>query len=205
MDGQECVMSLRRESTMTAPQQCNNIDSAINSRFKSAVLDRFPLTDYDDIALPPQICMFALPEGVTLKLECSMPTSYVVVFTSNEVFVFLHCNKCMLSHFSYTTRIFQGQRMYASVLSFYEPLSRTDIARLTGESDADSADKTVQLWVPKCLCIISRWPFLDCFREVLKHIYNLSISTERIPIERFVCNFMLEVPFPPQVSNASRC
>jgi hypothetical protein len=87
MDGQECVMSLRRESITSAPQQCDNLDSVINSRFNSAVLDRFPLTDYDDIALPPQICMFALPEGVTLKLECTMPTSYVVVFTSNEVVI----------------------------------------------------------------------------------------------------------------------
>jgi hypothetical protein len=94
--------------------------------------------------------------------------------------------------------------MYASVLNFYEPLPRVEMSRLLGESEADimSGDNQVQLWVPKCLCIISRWPFLDCFREILKHIYNLSISTERIPIERFVCNFMLEVPFPPQVMQA---
>ena len=97
--------------------------------------------------------------------------------------------------------------MYASVLNFYEPLPKSDLLRLTrrcqpqlaGQEDAVSDDQ-VQLWVPKCLCIISRWPFLDCFREVLKHIYNLSISVASIPIERFVCNFMLEVPFPPQVS-----
>jgi hypothetical protein len=89
--------------------------------------------------------------------------------------------------------------MYASVLNFYEPLPKSDFLRLSGGSEEDPPQ---QLWVPKCLCLISRWPFLDCFREVLKHIYNLSISVARIPIERFVCNFMLEVPFPPQVTGA---
>ncbi len=93
--------------------------------------------------------------------------------------------------------------MYASVLNFYEPLPKSDFLRLAGGSDVDATQQTVQLWVPKCLCLISRWPFLDCFREVLKHIYSLSISVARIPIERFVCNFMLEVPFPPQVTAAS--
>jgi hypothetical protein len=63
----------------------SDIESILNCRFKSAILDRFPLTDHEDTALPPQICMFALPEGVTLKLACPLPTSYVVVFTSNEV------------------------------------------------------------------------------------------------------------------------
>jgi hypothetical protein len=92
--------------------------------------------------------------------------------------------------------------MYASVLNFYEPLPRSDFSRLAGGCEEDTAQQSVQLWVPKCLCLISRWPFLDCFREVLKHIYNLSISVARIPIERFVCNFMLEVPFPPQVIGA---
>jgi hypothetical protein len=86
MDCQECVMSLRRESMMNSsiPERCD-VESILNCRFKSAVLDRFPLTDHADTALPPQICMFALPEGVTLKQTCPLPTYYVVVFTSNEV------------------------------------------------------------------------------------------------------------------------
>ena len=90
MDCQECVMSLRRESILSAPivEECNNLDGILNCRFKSAVLDRFPLTDHADTALPPQICMFALPEGVILRLSCPLPTSYVVVFTSNEVVSF---------------------------------------------------------------------------------------------------------------------
>ncbi len=71
-------------SSSSIPEHCD-VESILNCRFKSAVLDRFPLTDHADTALPPQICMFALPEGVTLKLACPLPTSYVVVFTSNEV------------------------------------------------------------------------------------------------------------------------
>jgi len=41
--------------------------------------------------------MFALPEGLTVKESCRLPTFCIVVFTSNE-----------------------GKRLYASVLTFHE-------------------------------------------------------------------------------------
>jgi hypothetical protein len=48
-------------------------DSALHrvlrTRYRAAVLDRFPAEDHPDTALPPQIAMFALPEGLTVKVR----------------------------------------------------------------------------------------------------------------------------------------
>jgi hypothetical protein len=43
----------------------------LHTRYRAAVLDRFPTEDHPDTALPPQIAMFALPEGLTVKVRAS--------------------------------------------------------------------------------------------------------------------------------------
>ncbi len=53
------------------------------------------------------------------------------------------------------------------------------------------------VYVPKCLTIISHWPFFDVFKQFLKFIYQASLTPSPMPIERFICNFVDEVPLPP--------
>lgn len=53
------------------------------------------------------------------------------------------------------------------------------------------------VYVPKCLTIISHWPFFDVFKQFLKFIYQASLTPSPLPIERFICNFVDEVPLPP--------
>ena len=49
----------------------NAVSRVLNTRYRAAVLDRFPLVDFPDTELPPQVAMFALPEGLTVKVPCS--------------------------------------------------------------------------------------------------------------------------------------
>ena len=70
------------------------------------VLDRFPLLDYTDTTLPPQVAMFAHPEGLTCKRQAPLPIFFTIVFTSNE-----------------------GRRVYASVLTFHDVLQQ--VGRVT--------------------------------------------------------------------------
>ncbi len=51
---------------------------------------------------------------------------------------------------------------------------------------------------PKCLVFLSRYAFFDLFRSVLLEIYQISLIAAPLPIERYVSNFMCEVPLPPQ-------
>jgi len=53
------------------------------------------------------------------------------------------------------------------------------------------------IYAPKCLCLLSTYPFLKQYRAVLTGLYRLSLSQSSIPLERIVCNFMCEVPLPP--------
>jgi hypothetical protein len=53
------------------------------------------------------------------------------------------------------------------------------------------------VYVPKCLTIISHWPFFDVFKQFLKFIYQASLTPSPLPLERFICNFVDEIPLPP--------
>ena len=52
--------------------------------------------------------------------------------------------------------------------------------------------------MPKAICLISHWPYIDHMKEILREIYRLHLSTYDVPIERVICNLLQEVPLPDQ-------
>eukprot|EP01039_Chlorochromonas_danica_P007170 gene7170-7932_t len=75
--------------------------------------------------------------------------------------------------------------------------------------------KTRKLYLQKALCVLSNWPFVDAFRRYLIALYQMvggsgnssrgsggSGSSQQqvvnaIPMERYICNFIDDVPAPP--------
>ena len=56
-----------------------------------------------------------------------------------------------------------------------------------------------RFFVPKCLCIISRWPCFQSFKAVMRQLYRIALSPKRpIPLECYITNFMRDVPVPPR-------
>ena len=62
----------------------------------------------------------------------------------------------------------------------------------------ETANDSDVFFFPKCLVFLSRYAFFDLFRRVLLEIYQISLIAAPLPIERYVSNFMCEVPLPPQ-------
>jgi len=168
---------------VAAAEGGENFDAALarvlNTRYRAEVIDRFPQEDHPDSALPPQVAMFALPEGLTVKESCPLPTFCVVVFTGNE-----------------------GKRLYASVLTFHEEVPAGVLCRMlygAAEPPAHASGPVAKtLWLPKCICSLSHWLFFELHREFLKQLYRVSLTASRVPIERLICNLIYEVPLPPR-------
>lgn len=54
------------------------------------------------------------------------------------------------------------------------------------------------IYAPKCICVLSRFPFYSIFREWLYELYRkIFFSKLTIPIEQYIINFVMEVPVPP--------
>ena len=67
------------------------------------------------------------------------------------------------------------------------------------EISLSSEVKPVTLYLPKCICLLSSWPYLQAFREYLSQLYRLATMTNLMeaPIERYVMNICQEIPAPP--------
>ena len=96
--------------------------------------------------------------------------------------------------------------MIGCCLIFYEPLTPEQCMKLVALKCNDNKNKISPssssidgetLFVPRCLCIISHWPFTSSFKKVLCQLYRLSLTPSAIPIERYICNFIDDVPAPP--------
>lgn len=53
------------------------------------------------------------------------------------------------------------------------------------------------VYAPKCICLLSLHPYLEQYRIFLTELYRLSLTPSLLPLERYISNFMLEVPLPP--------
>lgn len=62
----------------------------------------------------------------------------------------------------------------------------------------DDSGEGTRLYTPKCVCILSHWPFFNTNIKVLKQFLRLSRSTCPIPLERYIANFICDVPLPPR-------
>jgi hypothetical protein len=53
------------------------------------------------------------------------------------------------------------------------------------------------VFLPQCLVVLSHYPFYDIWRKFLLQLYRISLVEAPLPIERFIANFVREVPLPP--------
>ena len=54
-------------------------------------------------------------------------------------------------------------------------------------------------YIPKCICLISLYPFINELSKIIKIIYKYSLGEKQIhPLEKIINNLLIEVPTPPK-------
>ncbi|EQC39951.1 hypothetical protein, variant [Saprolegnia diclina VS20] len=160
-------------------------------QFVPTILDSFP-DAHADAPLPSHISQFAFPEGLALSPTHITPTFFTFVLTNVS-----------------------GAKLYACALKFVEELSPLEVLTLFAPPPGSEKSKapvipkwaqdlssgsasTTSVYCPKCLLLISHHPLFSSYRLFLQQIYRLSLSTAPMPIERYIANFVSEVPMPPR-------
>ncbi|XP_055954138.1 C-myc promoter-binding protein-like [Argiope bruennichi] len=150
--------------------------------YKPGILGRFPLDDYENFALPPSVPLFCLPMGANIecwpkKAQQPKPVFSTFVLTS-----------------------YSAEKVYGAAVTFYElfpelKLNKAMKSHLNYVTEEDKKKKCLQ--TNKSICLLSRWPFFDTFEKFLRYLHRMSISgPHKVPLERIISHFMLEVPFP---------
>ena len=170
--------------------------------FQPKITARYPPTDYQDNPLNPMVTQFCFPVGD------------VIVPSPNYELPRVH-------HFVLTNE--KGRKIYGTCLTVHEEFEPADDddspwARqpnapfihsgdsMDGSSDNnievtmdDASSNTTTLYIPRCLCILSHWPYVQAFRDYLAQLYRLASTTDCMtaPLERYIMNLCVEIPAPP--------
>lgn len=94
-----------------------------------------------------------------------------------------------------------GRQVYGTCLTVWEPYD-LKMTLENGNNKAHSATsndcKVRHVLLPKCLVLLSTYPYLAAFREFLSQLHRLSkLGEMTLPIERYISNFCSEIPAPP--------
>jgi pentatricopeptide repeat protein len=81
-------------------------------------------------------------------------------------------------------------------MTLWEPYPLQLRPQHRGAAGAGPVERTVYL--PKCIVLLSGYPYLAAFREYLTQLNMMSKTGEMtLPIERYITNFCAEIPAPP--------
>lgn len=157
--------------------------------FQPKITSRYPLRDHHDNPLNPMVTQFCHPVG-----DVVVPTR--------------HYQMPRVHHFVLTND--KGRKVYGTCLTIYEeyePPSDSPIRaqhRIHGDSgerdiEVTMDDHELTFYLPRCICILSIWPYMSAFREYLAQLYRLVTSTNcmNVPLERYIMNICMEIPAPP--------
>lgn len=139
--------------------------------FQPVVTARFPTEDHPGNALTESVTFFCHPSGgIQLRTQMTMPKVHYFVATGGN-----------------------GKFMYGTCLTLWEPYIIT-----AQRKDARQSEKKKEVYLPKCLVILSSYQYLMAFREFLTQINRFSkMGAMTLPLERYIANFCAEIPAPP--------
>jgi len=197
-DGRRLVEYMIVVSSLTRETQCDDgneeqfklsttyddddIEIVGHTGFKPVITARYPLYDHEDNPFDENVSYFCHTSGsILLKKEPHMPKIHYFVATGGT-----------------------GKKMYGTCLTLWEPTQISGRKKTKRRSKMIDNDKVEEdsaihnVFLPKCVVILSTYPYLMAFREYLSQLNRLSKNGEMtLPIERYVTNICLEIPAPP--------
>ena len=224
-----------------------SVPSLFSLRFHPVVLpgQRYPVVDWAETPLSTTINLFAFPSFHSLLLLPVSNSSDLSRRPRFHTFVLTKVNgqKQFGSCLTFFERVSEKekaeliddvvrahtaqlnkQRAAAVRAREERPVDASKAPEPLAEVDEEEVQEAVQsqleshvLFQPKCLCILSMWPFFSLFSAFLKALFRVSCVSQAssssaalsgdsrpspilsfpIPFERYILNFVAEIPVPP--------
>lgn len=90
-----------------------------------------------------------------------------------------------------------GRKMYGTCLTLWEPYTVSGQKRII--EDPEDEEVTIHdVFLPKCVVLLSTYPYLMAFREYLTQLHRMcKLGDMTYPLERAIVNICAEIPAPP--------
>mmetsp|Transcript_5650 Transcript_5650/g.11710 ORF Transcript_5650/g.11710 Transcript_5650/m.11710 type:complete len:1333 (-) Transcript_5650:55-4053(-) len=178
-------------------------------KFRPQITARYPLHDHADNPLHSNVTFFCHPSGgIHLRTEEHLPKVHFFVATGGtgkQIY-----GTCLTLWEPVTLKV----KVAKEAAEDKTDSSQTNPFEDDGDNDDDKATDTNNpfgdepemqeeertVYLPKCLVILSMYPYLAAFREFLTQLHHLTKGdgdAMKLPLERYIVNFCSEIPAPP--------
>ena len=173
--------------------------SPFKYKYNPEILDQYPPTD----SFNNSISMFCFPEGIHILEKQMQPNKFSFVLTDE------------VGERTYGSVLIFWEKMKTGMRNLMEPIYEEEIEKTKEEIEKEKADleaeikekkdkgeeveenkkvnpnKIKEYYVPKALCILSKFPFFSNCSLFLKELYKIfTSSSPLIPLERAICGFV---------------
>lgn len=181
-----CNVIVLRKDKDAVPEGYEIIDKSLNIR-------SFGKDLFIAFIRAPQVCFTAKPTILQqFPPTCAIPGGDVSLFCMpTGVNIAHHYGPPLPTFFSFCLTVSEGKKMYGCCVTFHEAMQQPPTAAYTARDGY-----SVGLYVPKCVCLLSYWPFFDAFREFLVLLFTLSQGPNVVPIERRLYEVLYNTPVP---------
>jgi len=203
-------------------QQIASMASAEDLRLDPIMIDCYPSNDFhSDCKVPSQTAKFVFPDGCRPSLTERDPTLFTFVLTEESGMKLYGC--CLTVHDEEIETMHLWEVLRSS--GYEGPLPSwllddegkeessstvTTTTTTTSSSNEESKDfSSISLQpsssdvgmrhvlLPKALVVLSHYPFFDSMRVFLLQLFRICLNGAPLPVERYVMNFVREIPLPP--------
>lgn len=171
------------------------------------VIDCYPSQDsHPDLEFPEHVATFVLPEGCRPSDRQISPKCFTFVLTSASGHRLYGTTLKLYDEAIETTELrdimeksgYKGEFPPWLAAAGRYSKQQEKSSSFSVDSSGHSSDYMDIVYLPKCLVVLSHYPFFDLFRNFLLQLYRITLVEAPLPIERFIANFCCEVPLPPQ-------
>ena len=181
-----------------------------NIQLKPEILSQCPTFEKSILKFDSNIIKFCFPEGFKIILSKKEPEIKFNTFILDNA----------LNSFNYPQKYISCLIFYESIKKYKKLKDKLDGNFYLNETLADSINssqikfennkipitskkspyyKSQYYYIPKCICLISIYPFFNIHQQILLSLYQCVVfSSSQIPIEKIIENLIIEVPIPPR-------
>ena len=169
----------------------------INANIIPHIITKFPKIDKKYIVIESTIIQQIFPQGFNaVETEEKPDSEFYSIILDNQLYSAKYTHKyfaCLL--------IYESLKDYEKLNLKYK--SKDILANLVGKRPSkinDNKKKYKNYYIPKCLCLVSVYPFFTKFEKILRAIYDLTLSDEynNLYIDRIIEKLIVEIPKLPR-------
>ncbi|CAJ1945974.1 unnamed protein product [Cylindrotheca closterium] len=147
-------------------------------QFETHLIDCVP-KQRQDMDFPMEMPQFCFPGGC--RLSCKQKETKV---------------------FNFVLTTSAGDLLFLSAAMMYEPITSVGLSELYWDRSISlpawlsNAEDGATYYIPKAIAVVSHYPYYDAQSQFLHELMRLKSTGSPLPLERYIANFVYDIPLP---------